>query len=119
MRVRGAITSSVAIAAVALCAIASSASADYVDKAKCQPGDKVETGLQGEVPQADRASGRAAEGYNCNLKVIGALPTYGWISLDTYGNCAYFSDTQGSADTGTLAVDVSDPTHPVKTEYLT
>src|SRR3954468_24708888 len=95
------------------------AAAQYVDKAKCQPGDKAETGLQGQVPLADRASGRAAEGYLCNLQIVGKLETHGWISLDTYGDCAYFSDTQGGVDTGTLAVDVSDPTHPVKTDYLT
>ena len=104
---------------VVLGALPSGASALYVDKAKCQPGDQVETALQGQIPQADRISGRAAQGYICNLKIIGKLQTRGWISLDTYGDCAYFSDTQGSADTGTLAVDVSDPTHPTKTAYLT
>src|SRR4051794_35163838 len=107
------------VLAVLATALPSSASAQYVDKAKCRPGDKVETGLQGQVPTADRASGRAAEGYTCNLKVVGALETNGWISLDTYGNCAYFSDTSGTVDKGTLAVDVSDPRHPVKTDYLT
>src|SRR4051812_45498772 len=108
-----------AAALIVIAALPAGAAAQYVDKAKCQPGDKVETGLQGQIPQADRVSGRAAEGYICNLKIMGALQTRGWISLDTYGNCAYFSDTQGSTDTGTLAVDVSDPAHPVKTDYLT
>jgi hypothetical protein len=38
-----------------------------VEKARCRPGDKVETGLQGRVPMGDRVSGRAAEGYVCNM----------------------------------------------------
>ncbi|HVW34490.1 MAG TPA: hypothetical protein VHL53_18295, partial [Acidimicrobiia bacterium] len=32
----------------------------------CTPGDRPETGIQGEVPVADRQSGRSREGYNCN-----------------------------------------------------
>src|SRR4051794_17725222 len=108
-----------AAALTVIAGLPSSAAAQYVDKAKCQPGDKAETGLQGQIPQPDRVSGRAAEGYICNLKIVGTLQTRGWISLDTYGDCAYFSDTQGSTDTGTLAVDVSNPAHPVKTAYLT
>src|SRR4051794_39837618 len=107
------------LALATLCALPAGAGAQQVGKPKCQPGDKVETGLQGQVPLADRASGRAAEGYNCNLQIVGRLETHGWISLDTYGDCAYFSDTSGTVDTGTLAVDASDPSHPVKTDYLT
>src|SRR4051812_22471029 len=109
----------VAAVLAVMCALPASAAAQQVGKPKCQPGDKVETGLQGQVPLADRASGRAAEGYNCNLQIVGRLETHGWISLDTYGNCAYFSDTSGTVDTGTLAVDASDPAHPAKTDYLT
>ena len=106
-------------ALLALAAVPATASAQYVEKAKCQPGDMVETGLQGQVPQADRVSGRSSQGYACNLRQIGAVKSHGWISLDTYGNCAYFSDTSGSVDTGTIVVDASDPTHPVQTDYLT
>src|SRR5947209_14952662 len=38
--------------------------------AHCQPGDLTETGLQGQVPRTDRADGRAAQGYNCNLRLL-------------------------------------------------
>src|SRR5947209_19694249 len=38
--------------------------------AHCQKGDLTETGLQGQVPRPDRADGRAAEGYNCNLRLL-------------------------------------------------
>jgi hypothetical protein len=40
-----------------------------VPKAKCGPHDKVETGLQGQVPAALRAAG--FKGFNCNLELIG------------------------------------------------
>jgi hypothetical protein len=109
----------ICVAVLGFAAAPANAQTQYVGKAKCQADDPVETGLQGQVPLADRASGRAASGYRCNLKEIGALQTQGWISLDTYGNCAYFSDTEGGVDTGTLAVDVSDPAKPTRTAYLT
>src|SRR5579884_4305697 len=94
-----------------------------VPKAHCQPGDPVETGLQGQVPQADRRSGRAAQGYACNLRVVGRYPSNGFASFDTYGDCGYYSDNPGAigtqADTGTLVLDLSDPAHPRRTDYLT
>src|ERR1700722_3765990 len=40
-----------------------------VPKAVCGPEDNPETGLQGQVPAALRASG--FKGFNCNLKLIG------------------------------------------------
>ena len=40
-----------------------------VPKAKCGPHDNPETGLQGQVPAALRASG--FKGFNCNLELIG------------------------------------------------
>src|SRR4051794_36158224 len=52
----------------------SSAAAGVVPRAACQPGDKPDTALQGQVPLADRATGRAAEGYICNLRVAGTHP---------------------------------------------
>ncbi len=55
-----------------------------VGKAHCQPGDRVETGLQGQVPMADRDSGRAAQGYNCNLTLIGGLAGHSFANFDTY-----------------------------------
>jgi hypothetical protein len=71
-------------------------------KAQCQPGDLVETGLQGQVPIPDRLDGRAARGYHCNLAQVGAFGarrddptqqwTTGWANFDTYKNCAYYSD---------------------------
>ena len=42
-----------------------------VPRAACGPGSLPETGLQGQVPEHDRASGRSAFGYRCNLELVG------------------------------------------------
>src|SRR5688572_208854 len=39
-------------------------------QAACGPGAREETGLQGRVPRADYASGRAAKGYRCNTRLV-------------------------------------------------
>ena len=94
-----------------------------IPRAHCQPGDPVETGLQGQVPRADRSSGRAATGYACNLALVGRYESSAFASFDTYRNCGYYSDNPGAvgttADTGTVVLDLSDSRHPVKTDYLT
>src|SRR5687768_16973854 len=41
-------------------------------QAKCGPGSRSETGLQGRVPAEDHASGRAAQGYTCNAELVGS-----------------------------------------------
>ncbi|MTD45337.1 hypothetical protein GKE82_13840 [Conexibacter sp. W3-3-2] len=89
--------------------------------AVCGPQDRTETGLQGQIPVADRVSGRAARGYNCNLDEVGAFPGTAFANFDTYRNCAYYSDTIGlySAEGGTVVLDVSDPRNPRQTDYLT
>ena len=89
--------------------------------AQCGPNDRPETGLQGQVPMADRISGRSHSGYNCNLFEVGFLPSSSFANFDTYKNCAYYSDTIGAfnAEGGTVVVDVSDPRKPVQTAYLT
>jgi hypothetical protein len=95
--------------------------AEAASPAQCGPKDRPETGLQGQVPMADRASGRAVEGYTCNLSEVGFLPSSSFANFDTYKNCAYYSDTIGAfnAEGGTVVVDVSDPSKPVQTAYLT
>src|SRR4051812_3085697 len=94
----------IALATVALFAAAPAAAATPVPGAHCQAGDSPETGLQGQVPVADRESGRAAKGYWCNLKILGSYiepnrvdVTHGvvgaWATLDSYEHCAYYGDS--------------------------
>jgi LVIVD repeat-containing protein len=102
-----------------------------VGRADCRRGDLEETGLQGQVPVADRLSGRAALGYNCNLYEIGAWGSQshdishtrlsGWANFDTYKHCAYFHDGSDGlpGGGGTVVLDVSNPRRPVRTAYLT
>ncbi|NEW27073.1 LVIVD repeat-containing protein [Nocardia cyriacigeorgica] len=83
--------------------------------AVCGPGSSPETGIQGEVTQADRTSGRSA--YSCNLRLVGRYAGNGssWVS-PSFESCAYMSaawpsNTTGSAP-GVHVVEVSDPVHP-------
>ncbi|MGH3717033.1 MAG: LVIVD repeat-containing protein [Micromonosporaceae bacterium] len=101
---------------------ASSASATAVPEADCGPGSSPETGLQGQVPLADRESGRSTRGYRCNLELIGQFQGEGssWVS-QSYGSCAYLSTRHPSqaASPGVQVVDVSDPARPRRTTALT
>ena len=97
-----------------------------VPRADCGPGSRPESGLQGQVPLADRQSERSSEGYTCNLDLVGH---YGaddgfegaeW-QMAWYGHCAYYdtrlSGTQNRR--GTIVLDVSDPTRPRYSTNLT
>lgn len=107
--------------AAASVALLGAGDARAASPAVCGPDDRPETGLQGQLPQADRASGRAADGYTCNLREVGFFPSTSFANFDTYENCAYYSDTIGlySAEGGTIVLDVSDPRKPRQTDYLT
>jgi hypothetical protein len=93
-----------------------------VAPASCRPSDRVETGLQGEVPVEDRRSGRSTEGYNCNIDLVGQYqgPGAAWVSA-SYKNCAYIGSTfqRAGGGVGVQAIDVSDPAHPRRTATLT
>jgi hypothetical protein len=97
-----------------------------VPRAQCGPGSNPETGLQGQVPLEDRDSGRSAQGYSCNLDVVGRYgPADGFEGAEWqmawYGHCAYY-DTRyfGTQQRrGTVVLDVSDPAHPRYSTNLT
>lgn len=77
--------------------------------ARCSPNDRPETGIQGDVPFADQLSGRASQGYNCGLSLVG------YDSLGARGgnaNMAWSGDCAYIAGDGVAVVDVSDPTAP-------
>jgi hypothetical protein len=75
----------------------------------CGRRDRPETGIAGDVPLADQLSGRADQGYNCGLALVGYNSLGGRggnANMAWAGDCAYVSGD------GIAVVDVSDPTHP-------
>jgi len=96
---------------------------EAVPQLPCQPGDNPETDLQGRVPPEDVASGRAAEGYSCNLSVVGRLPSgenTPAVSFDSFKDCVYFGTRgPGGANAGVKVLDASNPERPVATDMLT
>jgi hypothetical protein len=92
----------------------------------CGAADLPETGIQGDVPKADQTSGRAEQGYNCGLALVGhtTLDAGGRDgssngNMAWAGHCAYVAGPgalQGEPSPkpgdGVAVVDVTDPTHP-------
>ena len=93
-----------------------------VPRATCGPGSRPETGLQGEVPNDDRDSGRSSQGYTCNVEVVGHYAGEGsaW-SATYYDHCAYYSTLNNGLQQqrGVIVVDVSDPARPRFSTALT
>jgi hypothetical protein len=77
-----------------------------IPKAVCGPGDRSESGLQGETTQQERFSGDSELGYNCNLELVGQEPqdTYqGAYSQDGpayYDVCAYYGTDRANTGQG-------------------
>src|SRR5688572_13967202 len=75
------------------------------------------TGLQGQVPLADQASGRSLRPYMKNMRLVGQQDiqnrgengNLGWI-----GDCAYVGAYYGGTDpmAGMAVVDASNPKNP-------
>lgn len=91
--------------------------------ARCGPGSNPERGLQGEVPAADRSSGRSKLGNNCNLVRLGQYRGQGsgFVS-PSYGTCSYQSQASAAAtsgEPGVHVVDVRNPRRPVLSARLT
>ncbi|WP_043657298.1 LVIVD repeat-containing protein [Nocardia thailandica] len=98
-------------------------SAPAATRADCLPGSAPESGLQGDVPAADRDSGRSRDGFRCNMRLLGALGGRGGgITSVTFDHCAYvgtfFPGDLLGPDAGVHVVDVSDPAAPVRTATL-
>jgi hypothetical protein len=94
--------------------------------ARCGRADLPETGIQGDVPKADQESGRAEQGYNCGLALVGhtTLDAGGRDgssngNMAWAGHCAYvagpgalFGPPSPAPGDGVAVVDVADPTKP-------
>ncbi len=88
-----------------------------VKQADCGPGSSPETGLSGDVPAADRDSGRSERGYNCNMTLLGKVQgAGGGIVSANYDHCSYTGSMISTAitkkNTGVQVVDVKDPRNP-------
>ncbi|MBV8063051.1 MAG: hypothetical protein JOY51_05615 [Nevskia sp.] len=95
--------------------------------AQCGAGSQPETALQGEVPLADRQSGRNLKGYSCNLQLVEQYQGTGASVVNpSYSHCAYMSTGGTLLDPlqalepspGALVVDASDPAKPVQSANL-
>jgi len=94
--------------------------------AACSTGDTPESGLQGQVPAALRASG--FKGFNCNLQLIGQVQGEGgnWSSAtfrDKAGHrCAYhatLTPTKTRQTPGVPVIDITNPAAPQRITSLT
>jgi hypothetical protein len=94
-----------------------------VERADCGPGAAPETGMQGQVPLADRQSGRSQQPYSCNLSLVGQHQGQGaGIVSAAHENCVYVGsniptrlDRPGP---GVRVLDVSNPASPRETATL-
>ncbi|MFD0364756.1 LVIVD repeat-containing protein [Nocardia sp. GCM10030253] len=101
-----------------------SIAADAAAAAQCGPGSAPETGLQGDVPAADRASGRSTQGYRCNITRIGGFEgAGGGLVSAAFDHCAYigsfFPGSLNGPSPGVQVLDVSEPANPVRSTTLT
>src|SRR6202171_3838210 len=108
----------------ALLSVSSAAAVAAVPRASCRKGDKPESGLQGETTQAEVDSGANKLGFNCNTDLVGQNQGEGanW-QLAAWKNCAYYDQAiylqSQMQHPGTVVLDVSDPSNPQVTDYLT
>jgi hypothetical protein len=115
-----AVLAAVTAAAVSFATTSHAADAEppSVPRATCGPGSLPETGMQGRVPPADRASGRAAKGYRCNTTLVGHYGTGGGFKTLRYVDaahheCAYFDAS------GVQVLDMANPAKPTLVAPLT
>lgn len=112
---------------------------------QCSPDDLPEADdqLQGDVPRADQESGRAKQGYNCGLSLVGHTPIWADPSATAAaleprdvnanmawaGDCAYvaggmalFGDAPAEEEAdpawGVAVIDASDPQAPRHVQTL-
>jgi hypothetical protein len=88
--------------------------------------------MQGRVPAADYASGRATKGYTCNAEVVGHLESAAGFKVLRYVDraghqCGYYDTTRifptdlvgnGPTGNGVAVLDMRDPRHPKRVTTL-
>ncbi len=94
----------------------------------CQAGDRIETGVDGQLTAAERANGASTKPYNCNLTVVGEYQGQGaGHQLMWYGHCAYVTTNGYEAgqqgvppllNPGIQVLDVSNPRAPRYVTHL-
>lgn len=95
-----------------------------VDRAECDDYSMAETGLQGQVPRAERDNGRSLQGYWCNMSLIGKYQGHGaGIINPSYQNCAYFGsffpNSLMGEKNGVQVIDASNQAQPRAVTKLT
>jgi hypothetical protein len=98
-------------------------------RATCGPGSRPETGLQGQVTDADHSSGYSDQPITCNTELLGHIGTSGGFKVERYTDaaghdCAYYDSTlifpiDVPGAIGVYVLDMTDPAHPVNTATLT
>jgi hypothetical protein len=109
------VSAGLALGIVPVGAAPPAASASHRRSPACGRLDAPETALQGDVPADDQTTGRARQGYNCGLALVGATNLGGRggnANMAWSGHCAYI------AGDGIAVVDVSDPTEPRQVRTL-
>jgi hypothetical protein len=101
-------------------------------RAECRPGAKPEPSIQGRLPKEEIDSGRANDGYRCNLSVIGRSGSTGGFRVHRYidkagHECAYYDTallfptnalSLSAEPTGVAVLDMTNPAKPVRTTTL-
>ena len=106
-----------------------------VPPAVCGAGSRPLIGEQGRVPASAIYSPAAAQGWTCNVSLVGHYgDTPGgfrvWRYVDQAGHvCAFYDSSLGSPlnvvsaaagpSPGVVVLDMADPAHPVRTDLLT
>jgi hypothetical protein len=88
--------------------------------ALCGLGDRPETGMQGETPLADIASGRSKQPYFCGLRIISHIDPFDGGSSGFFvksRTCIYLHGAEAKG-AGLSVIDMRDPRHPAVVGFL-
>jgi hypothetical protein len=99
--------------------------AEAASEAVCGPGDRPETGLQGQVPPSARQPPDGFQGFWCGMRKVGQNTIFDRGSYGTtarWDHCAYSSMRNPSdlnlSTTGTAVIDVSVASQPEVVQIL-